>query len=89
VRRPRLRWADGDVFAHELVSLFIYALQERSFKGGPWFEKRLNTECAEFMADAGLLESAERCLLIVNHPVDRDAVVAYLATRGGRAVSPV
>jgi hypothetical protein len=77
---------DGDVFAYELVSLFIYALQKRSCEDGPWFEKRLNTEFTGFMANVGVFESAERRLLIVNPPVDREAVVPYLATaRCGRS----
>src|SRR5690348_9788208 len=53
--------------------LLFRARQERLFEDGSWFEKRLDPECSEFTADAGMLEPAERRLLIVQHSVDRYA----------------
>src|SRR5258708_37822985 len=43
----------------------------QSLEDGARFEKRLDPERAEFAADAGMLESAPRSLLIIKHAVDR------------------
>src|SRR5260370_41316906 len=47
--------------------------QGRLFENCLRFEKRFDTVGAKFTANAGILESAKRRLLIVKHAVDRDA----------------
>src|ERR1700722_7398051 len=44
-----------------------------SLQYGPRFKKCLDPERSEFTADAGMLESAEWRLLVVQHAVDRHA----------------
>jgi len=57
-----------------------------SFEDGPRFKKRLDPERSEFTADAGMLESAERRLLIVQHSVDRNAAGEDLRGDAARAL---
>src|ERR1700722_15677164 len=47
--------------------------RRESLENGSRLKKRLDPERSEFAADAGVLESAERRLLIVQKSVDRDA----------------
>src|SRR5260221_11096068 len=58
----------------------------QSLKDRPRFQKRLDPERAEFAADAGVLESPERRLLVVQHAVDRHAPCEEL--RGDAARAP-
>src|SRR5260370_16221391 len=59
---------------------------ERSFENGPGFETRLDPVCAEFAAHAGVLEPAERRLLIVKHAVDGYAAGLDLRSHPARAL---
>jgi hypothetical protein len=58
-----------------------------SFQNGPRFKKRLDAERSEFAADTGMLESAERRLLIVQHSVDRHAAGLDLGCDAAHALN--
>src|ERR1700746_4077309 len=57
----------------QLSCLTHSELHERLFENCLRLEKRFDAVGAKFTANAGILESAERRLLIVKHAVDRDA----------------
>src|SRR5580658_7660342 len=59
----------------------------QSFQNGPRFKKRLDAERSEFAADTGMLESAERRLLIVQHTVDCHAAGLDLRCDAARALN--
>src|ERR1700719_2851993 len=73
---------DGSVLAQESASLRL--------KYGAGFKKRLNPVLAVFTAEAGIFESAPRCLRIVRHGVDHDSPSPNLRGDTARAleVSP-
>src|SRR5579871_3715048 len=50
--------------------IVVCELMVELLQDGPRFKKRLDPEQSEFTADAGMLESAERRLLVVQHAVD-------------------
>src|SRR5260370_13855422 len=61
------------------------AAARRSLQDGPRFEKRLDPERTEFTSDAGVLEPAERRLLIVKQAVDDHAAGKDLRSHASRA----
>src|SRR5579863_9607533 len=62
---------DRNVVAHESSPGSICLVhRENLFENGPRFKIRLDPECSEFAAEAGMLESAEWSLLIVYQAID-------------------
>src|ERR1700733_11724455 len=62
---------DTDVLAHELV--LSVAVRLGLLKDRLWLKEGLNPIFAIFAADAGVFESAPRCLRIVRHVIDHHA----------------
>src|SRR5579863_216927 len=58
----------------------------QSLQDGPRLKERLDAERSEFTSEAGMLKSAERRLLIVQHAVDRYAAGSDLRCDAARAL---
>ena len=67
---PGFLGEDAKVFAISRPPRLPHLGRQELFENCPRFEKRFDAVRAEFAANAGVLESAERRLLIVKHAVD-------------------